>query len=141
MEIIMHPYLSAWLGGVLIGIACVAYLYTTGKVVGVSGMIARLPTTKVSPALWFLLGILLSALLARLFGWVDHNAISLTDNYALLVIAGVLVGVGTRLGSGCTSGHGICGISRLSLRSMVATVTFIAAGMLSVAVMRGWGLL
>ena len=141
MEIIMHPYLSAWLGGVLIGIACVAYLYITGKVVGVSGMIARLPTTKASPALWFLLGILLSALLARLFGWVDHNAISLTDNYALLVIAGVLVGVGTRLGSGCTSGHGICGISRLSLRSMVATVTFIAAGMLSVAVMRGWGLL
>ncbi len=137
----MHPYLSAWLGGVLIGIACVAYLYTTGKVVGISGMIARLPTTKASPALWFLLGILLSALLARLFGWIDHNAISLTDNHVLLVIAGVLVGVGTRLGSGCTSGHGICGISRLSLRSMVATVTFMAAGMLIVAVMRVRGLL
>lgn len=120
----------------MIGTATVGYLHTTGKVVGISGMIATLPKTKISPALFFLIGIGLSALLASMFGWITIDDIILTDSTGLLIIAGVLVGLGTRLGSGCTSGHGICGISRLSLRSVVATLTFMAAGILTMLMMR-----
>lgn len=136
----MHPFLLALLGGVMIGTATVGYLHTTGKVVGISGMIATLPNTKISPALFFLVGIGLSALLASMFGWITIDDIILTDSTGLLIIAGVLVGLGTRLGSGCTSGHGICGISRLSLRSVVATLTFMTAGILTVLMMRLFGI-
>lgn len=137
----MHPFLSALIGGVMIGVATVGYLHTTGKVVGISGMIAILPKTKISPALFFLIGIGLSALLARYFGWVDLAKIQLGSSTALLALAGIFVGIGTRLGSGCTSGHGICGISRLSLRSVVATMTFMITGVLTVLLMRLSGMM
>ncbi|OOS25118.1 YeeE/YedE family protein [Moraxella pluranimalium] len=136
----MHPFLLALLGGMMIGVATVGYLHTTGKVVGISGMIASLPKTKISSALFFLVGIGLSAVLASMFGWIDGDNVILTHSTGLLMIAGMLVGLGTRLGSGCTSGHGICGISRLSRRSIVATLTFMTAGILTVLMMRLFGI-
>ena len=132
----MNDYVSALMGGVLIGIASVGYLYSTGRIVGISGMMATLPKTKVSAALFFLIGIALAALMARAFGLVDLGEIRLTAPAWLLGVAGIFVGIGTRLGSGCTSGHGICGMARLSRRSMAATATFLLTGILTVAVMR-----
>ena len=132
----MNDYVSALMGGVLIGIATVGYLYSTGGIVGISGMMATLPKTKVSAALLFLIGIALAAVMARAFGLVDLGEIRLTAPAWLLGIAGIFVGIGTRLGSGCTSGHGICGMARLSRRSMAATATFLLTGIITVAVMR-----
>ena len=132
----MNDYVSALMGGVLIGIASVGYLYSTGRIVGISGMMATLPKTKASAALFFLIGIALAALMARAFGLVDLGEIRLTAPAWLLGVAGIFVGIGTRLGSGCTSGHGICGMARLSRRSMAATATFLLTGILTVAVMR-----
>lgn len=132
----MNDYVSALVGGVLIGIATVGYLYSTGRIVGISGMMATLPKTKVSAALFFLIGIALAAVMARAFGLVDLGEIRLTAPAWLLGIAGIFVGIGTRLGSGCTSGHGICGMARLSRRSMAATATFLLTGIITVAVMR-----
>ncbi|WP_114800449.1 YeeE/YedE family protein [Moraxella canis] len=132
----MNDYVSALMGGVLIGIATVGYLYSTGRIVGISGMMATLPKTKVSAALFFLIGIALAAVMARAFGLVDLGEIRLTTPAWLLGVAGIFVGIGTRLGSGCTSGHGICGMARLSRRSMAATATFLLTGIITVAVMR-----
>ena len=132
----MNDYVSALMGGVLIGIASVGYLYSTGRIVGISGMMVTLPKTKASAALFFLIGIALAALMARAFGLVDLGEIRLTAPAWLLGVAGIFVGIGTRLGSGCTSGHGICGMARLSRRSMAATATFLLTGILTVAVMR-----
>ena len=132
----MNDYVSALVGGVLIGIATVGYLYSTGRIVGISGMMATLPKTKVSAALFFLIGIALAAVMARAFGLVDLGEIRLIAPAWLLGVAGIFVGIGTRLGSGCTSGHGICGMARLSRRSMAATATFLLTGIITVAVMR-----
>ncbi|OAU96075.1 YeeE/YedE family protein [Moraxella catarrhalis] len=132
----MNDYVSALMGGVLIGIATVGYLYSAGRIVGISGMMATLPKTKVSAALFFLIGIALAAVMSRAFGLVDLGEIRLTAPAWLLGVAGIFVGVGTRLGSGCTSGHGICGMARMSRRSMAATATFLLTGILTVAVMR-----
>ncbi|OAV01129.1 MULTISPECIES: YeeE/YedE family protein [Moraxella] len=133
----MNDYVSALIGGVLIGIATVGYLYSTGRIVGISGMMATLPKTKASAALFFLIGIALAAaLMSRAFGLVDLGEIRLTAPAWLLGVAGIFVGVGTRLGSGCTSGHGICGMARMSRRSMAATATFLLTGILTVAMMR-----
>lgn len=132
----MHDFVYAFIGGALIGLATVGYLYVHGKIAGISGMIAQvlMPQTWVkTPVFWFLLGLLAVPLL---YGSVTTPQIDLSANTGFLLIAGVLVGFGTRLGSGCTSGHGICGMSRLSKRSIVATLTFMTAGVLTVYVMR-----
>ena len=132
----MHDFVYAFIGGALIGLATVGYLYVHGKIAGISGMIAQvlMPQTWVkTPVFWFLLGLLAVPLL---YGSMTTPQIDLSANTGFLLIAGVLVGFGTRLGSGCTSGHGICGMSRLSKRSIVATLTFMAAGVLTVYVMR-----
>ena len=132
----MNDYVSALMGGVLIGVAAIGYLYSTGRIVGISGMMATLPKTKASPTLLFLIGIALAAVMARAFGLVDLGEIRLTAPAWLLGVAGIFVGIGARLGSGCTSGHGICGMARLSRRSMAATATFLLTGIITVAVMR-----
>lgn len=132
----MSTYFLALLGGVMIGIATIGYLFTTGRVVGISGMIANLPSTKASEAAYFLMGIMLSAFFASALGMFDTSTIAMTDNPWQLAIAGLLVGIGTQLGSGCTSGHGVCGNARLSPRSLVATLTFILLGMMTVALVQ-----
>lgn len=123
-------------GGILIGMAAVGYLYVNGRIAGVSGLIAQLLQPKTflgSSALWFLLGLMITPVIYQYF---IKPEIVLNTSPVGLIVAGLLVGFGTRLGSGCTSGHGIYGISRLSLRSMLATMIFIGAGMITVYVVR-----
>jgi len=132
------------MGGVLIGLAAATMLLGLGRIAGVSGMAARATGIADSGAprniaIAFVIGLPLGAfLVARLFGEVQ---VSFPTSLLPLIAGGLLVGFGTRLGSGCTSGHGVCGLSRLSPRSMVATALFIASGFVTVAAMRFGGLL
>ena len=129
-------------GGVLIGCAAALMLLGAGRIAGISGIAARganisQSTLPISSALLFLIGLPLGALAVMLV------ARSSEPSFApplLLAIAGFIVGVGTRLGSGCTSGHGVCGMSRLSPRSLAATAIFMATGILTVAAMNALGL-
>jgi uncharacterized membrane protein YedE/YeeE len=126
---------SALFGGVLIGLSASALLLLHGRIAGISGILAGLfsPTDRGWTAL-FLLGLVGGGLLAAAFGGSVAGVSSAP--VAPLVGAGLLVGFGTRLGGGCTSGHGVCGIGRGSLRSLVATLTFIATGAATVFVVR-----
>ncbi len=126
----------SFVGGLLIGIATVLLLLGIGKIAGVSGIVSKLLSAKQSePWQWlFVFGLLISPLIYQLFATLPP--IEVTSSVPLLVIAGLLVGFGTRLGSGCTSGHGICGNARSSPRSMLATVIFMIAGMITVVIFR-----
>ncbi|WP_394730647.1 YeeE/YedE family protein [Altererythrobacter sp. GH1-8] len=129
-------------GGILIGLAAALMLLGAGRIAGVSGITARATGISdsgmsKSSAWMFLLGLPLgAAIVALASGGLEARFAS----PAVLVIAGLFVGIGTRLGSGCTSGHGVCGVSRLSQRSIVATLTFMAAGIATVAIMNAAGL-
>jgi uncharacterized membrane protein YedE/YeeE len=132
----MHDFtpLASLLGGVLIGLSASAMLLLDGKIAGISGILAGVLKPVKGDTLWrvcFLTGLLAGGLLLKEFlpGAFEFGLIR---PFPLLAIAGLLVGFGTRLGSGCTSGHGVCGISRLSPRSLVATATFIFTGALVV---------
>lgn len=132
----MHNFLLAFIGGLLLGISVVGYLYVNGRIAGISGLIGSLlnrETTFKTPALWFLLGLFVVPFLYRA---ITMPEIELPSSPLLLIIAGLLVGIGTRMGAGCTSGHGICGISRLSGRSFVATLSFMLLGFVTVFVIR-----
>ena len=134
--------LDGLIGGALIGLAAAIMLLTLGRIAGVSGIAAKAAGLGGSGmdrvSAWaFVIGLPLGALVVMLArGGLEPSFAGPVP----LVIAGLLVGVGTRLGSGCTSGHGVCGISRLSGRSIVATITFMAAGIATVAVMNALGL-
>lgn len=132
--------LHGLIGGLLIGLAGAVMLLGLGRIAGVSGIVARasgLGGDMPRLTAWaFLAGLPLGALLiAKTTDW--HQASFASS--PVLIIAGLLVGYGTRLGGGCTSGHGVCGISRLSQRSLVATATFIAAGVATVLLTSGMG--
>lgn len=131
----MNPsFVNALIGGLLIGIAATILLAALGRVMGVSGIVGRLPFA--ADRGWriaILLGMIAGGILYRSLV-ADPFAVG-QGHPALFITAGLLVGFGTRLGNGCTSGHGVCGISRFSLRSIVATVIFILAGMITVGVM------
>lgn len=126
-------------GGVLIGGAAALLLLLTGRIAGVSGMAATAVRIADAGPPWrlavsFVVGLPLGAVVASIF--VRQPNIEVTASAPMLIVAGLLVGFGTRLGNGCTSGHGVCGIGRLSLRSIVATLTFIATAIATVFVMR-----
>lgn len=129
-------------GGLLIGLAAAIMLLGLGRIAGVSGMAARaagIADTGAprNVAIAFILGLPLGAfLIARVIGEVQ---VSFPASIWPLIIGGLLVGYGTRLGSGCTSGHGVCGLSRLSPRSMVATGMFMASGFITVGLLRAGG--
>ncbi len=128
----MNDILYALLGGVILGLAVVGYLFVNGRIAGISGLIAQVLNPKTifkTPALWFMLGLIV---VPFIYGIFKQPKIEMLSSPLTLIIAGLLVGFGTRLGSGCTSGHGICGISRLSKRSIVATMTFMLAGFITV---------
>jgi uncharacterized protein len=128
----MHNFtpLAALFGGILIGVSASAMLLLDGKIAGISGILAGVLKPVKDDSLWricFLAGLLAGGLLLAI---VRPSAFDfgIIRPFPILIIAGLLVGFGTRLGSGCTSGHGVCGVSRLSPRSLVATGTFIASG-------------
>lgn len=132
----MSSIILALVGGSILGISVVGYLYVNGRIAGISGLLAQVLQPKSllnNPAFWFLSGLFIIPFIYQLF---VEPEIVIKSSPLGLIIAGLLVGFGTRLGSGCTSGHGICGISRLSVRSIVATVTFMLAGIVTVFVIR-----
>ncbi len=125
----------SFLGGILIGLAASWLLATTGRTAGVSGIAAGLMAPRPGDWGWrvaFLGGLVAGGL--ALLWWRADAIVAPAAPVTTLAMAGLLVGVGTRIGGGCTSGHGICGLSRLSLRSLVAVLTFIAVAMVTVAV-------
>lgn len=124
-------------GGLLIGVAAAALVLFNGRIAGISGIVAGLLPPRAKGSAWralFVLGLLIAPLLYALVATLP--AVHIDAGYPEIVLAGLLVGVGTRYGAGCTSGHGVCGLSRFSLRSAVATVCFMAAGFLSVYLLR-----
>ena len=129
---------SQWLlslgGGMLAGLSALILMLFNGRVAGISGILAGAMQYKTPWRVLFLLGLGLGAWLALTLGWASMPAFTTLPGWPLVLLAGLLVGVGTRLGNGCTSGHGICGMGRLSLRSIAATLTFMAAGFITVFV-------
>ena len=128
----MHPYLSAALGGILIGLASWLLLAGLGRIAGISGITCSALRELGGPAYWrwaFLLGLILGgALFAQ---WLPAPELP-ARSPLLIVAAGLLVGFGSVRGSGCTSGHGVCGLGRRSLRSLVAVLTFMSSGFITV---------
>ncbi len=128
---------SALAGGVLIGIAAAMFALLNGRIAGISGVIGGLLKPTPGDVAWraaFVVGLLSAPLVYSLFAVLPELHIAAPSG--TLVLAGLLVGIGTRYGSGCTSGHGVCGLSRLSPRSLVATGTFMGAGFVTVYVIR-----
>ncbi len=130
--------ISAAIGGALIGLAAVLLMLFNGRIAGVTGIADGLVNPRTDDRLWriaFIVGLIAAPLAAALVG----HAVPMPQvpaSYAVIAVAGLLVGFGTRLGNGCTSGHGICGIARLSPRSVVATLVFMIAAIVVVALMR-----
>ena len=131
--------ISAIIGGVLIGAASIWLWLSLGRVAGISGIAAQAlanPRRNLWPVL-FVLGLGVGGWLHAAFTGLPARALGGAGELAMLIVAGLLVGFGTRLGSGCTSGHGVCGNARLSRRSISATLTFLAVGMATASVFYG----
>lgn len=136
----MSTYLASLGGGMMIGTSTVMLLLLNGRIAGISGIVARLiQGVGLTTNLAFVLGLMVGPL-AYLLAFGGWPTITITATWPLTIVAGLLVGVGSRMGSGCTSGHGVLGLARLSLRSMVAVATFLSAGVIAVTVLRGIGL-
>lgn len=128
---------SAVIGGAIIGVAAALLALVNGRIAGISGIVGGLLRPRSRDVAWrmaFVAGLLAAPLLYASFTALPTVAID--ASYPVLVVAGLLVGVGTRYGGGCTSGHGVCGISRLSIRSIAATLLFMMAGFATVFVVR-----
>jgi hypothetical protein len=124
-------------GGVILGVASALFILLNGRVLGISGILGGLVKPQRGDTGWriaFVAGLLVAPMLWRLFAQPAEFRID--TGWAVLVVGGLLVGWGTRYGSGCTSGHGVCGLARLSPRSLAATLAFMAAGFATVFVMR-----
>jgi uncharacterized membrane protein YedE/YeeE len=124
-------------GGILLGLASAAFILLNGRILGISGIVGGLFRPRSGDVSWrlsFVLGMLVAPLLYATF--VGLPPVRIDAGWATLLAAGMLVGFGTRYGSGCTSGHGVCGLSRLSPRSLVATLAFMFAGFVTVYLMR-----
>lgn len=136
-------WISGLAGGVLIGLAATLLLGGSGRIAGISGILGEILSRPAKAGAWRWLFI--AGLVAGAFGQqlISGNPVVPREGYPILLLlfGGLLVGIGTRMGSGCTSGHGVCGIARFSPRSIVATVTFVAVAMATVALTRhGLGL-
>lgn len=131
------PY-SALIGGALIGLAAALFALVAGRVLGISGAFAGVAMPQRGDFAWraaLLAGLLAAPLVYRAAGGA-LPPVEITSSPVLLIVAGLLVGIGTRIGAGCTSGHGVCGLARLSPRSIVATATFLITAVATVFVMR-----
>ena len=131
---------SSLSGGIILGVASALFILMNGRVLGISGILGGLLPPKAGDTFWrlaFLAGMFASPWIFLLLAPTEFITTPQIDaDLVMLVIAGLLVGIGTRYGSGCTSGHGVCGLSRMSPRSLVATLSFMAAGFLTVYVVR-----
>ena len=128
---------AALAGGILLGLASAMFILVNGRILGISGIVGGLLRPKAGDALWriaFVLGMLTAPVLYLLV--VGPVPATIDAGWGTVVLAGLLVGVGTRYGSDCTSGHGVCGLSRLSLRSLAATLAFMGAGFVTVFLLR-----
>ena len=130
--------LSAAIGGALIGLSAVLLMLLTGRIAGISGIFGGLLNPDSRDRGWriaFIAGLILAPLLA---GWIGYGMPTpkLPPSWTVIIAAGLLVGFGSRLGGGCTSGHGICGVARLSVRSITATAIFMLAAIMTVAIIR-----
>ena len=128
------PY-SALIGGIIIGLAVVIFFLFNGRLVGISGIAANALNQKEKRIdnILFLVGLIIGPILYALISNKEIN-ISISNSLPLLIVAGLLVGIGTRISGGCTSGHGISGIGRFSLRSIIATITFMVVGIITVLI-------
>ena len=136
-------WIMGLVGGLVIGLATSLYLLGNGRIMGASGIIGGLVDksgwTSAADRIVFLLG-LISAPSIYIFIFDVEADTKATTNVMILILAGLLVGIGTRLANGCTSGHGVCGISRLSVRGITSTIFYIVAGVVSVVLLRNlWG--
>jgi len=134
MNIINFTPISAFIGGLLIGFAAFLFFIFNGRIAGVSSIASDSinKNQNKSDNILFLSGLIIGPILYSLSGKEIESF--LTNSIPLLIFGGLLVGVGTKIGNGCTSGHGVCGISRFSIRSIVATITFILTGMITVLI-------
>jgi uncharacterized protein len=128
------------IGGALIGLSAVMLMLGIGRLAGISGIVSNaMVATDATDRPWrlaFILGLPLGAILVTALGLKDWSNVTFATSTMMTAVAGLFVGVGTTLGSGCTSGHGICGLSRLSYRSIVATATFMATAAATVFIVR-----
>jgi uncharacterized membrane protein YedE/YeeE len=133
MNIVNFTPIPAFTGGLIIGLAVAVFFLLNGRLVGISGIASNALTEKENKFdnLLFLLGLIIAPIIYSIFSNEGVN-ISISNSYVLMIAAGLLVGIGTRVSGGCTSGHGISGIGRFSLRSIVATITFMIVGILTV---------
>jgi len=136
MNIINFTPIAALTGGLLIGLSVALFFILNGRMIGISGIASNFLVSKNNRIenFLFLVGLILGPLIYNLILGKEIN-ISISSSLILLIIGGALVGFGTRLSGGCTSGHGISGISRFSLRSIIATITFMIVGILTVLIM------
>lgn len=133
MNIVNFTPYSALTGGIIIGFAVAIFFYFNGRLVGISGIASNALTEERNRLdnILFLIGLIIGPIIYTLFKQ-EQISISISNSYLLLMFAGLLVGIGTRISGGCTSGHGISGIGRFSVRSIVATITFIIVGIIIV---------
>ena len=134
----MSAYLPSLAGGAMIGLSAAILLLLNGRIAGISGIAGGLLTQLDADAFWrvaFLVGLLLGPLVYRMAFGV-YPIVSFDATWPIAVVGGLLVGFGTRLGSGCTSGHGVCGLARLSRRSFAAVLTFMATAVITVFLVR-----
>lgn len=133
----MTQYLQSLAGGALIGFSAILFLILNGRIAGISGIVGRLAQgTSILINAAFVVGLMLGPVLYMAI-FAEWPAVTITASLPLIAVAGLLVGFGSRMGSGCTSGHGVLGLARLSPRSLAAVITFLATGMITVTLMRG----
>ena len=132
MNIVNFTPYSALTGGIIIGFAVAIFFYFNGRLVGISGIASNALTEKRNKLdnILFLIGLIIGPIIYTLFNQ-EQISISISNSYLLLIFAGLLVGIGTRVSGGCTSGHGISGIGRFSVRSIIATITFMIVGIIT----------
>ena len=133
MNIVNFTPYSALTGGIILGFAVAIFFYFNGRLVGISGIASNALTEERNKLdnILFLIGLIIGPIIYTLFNQ-EQISISISNSYLLLIFAGLLVGIGTRVSGGCTSGHGISGIGRFSVRSIIATITFMIVGIITV---------
>ena len=135
MNIVNFTPVTAFTGGLIIGLAVVIFFLLNGRLVGISGIASNALTSKDNKLdnILFLIGLIIGPIIYSFFSNQSVN-ITISNSYIVMIFAGLLVGVGTRISGGCTSGHGISGIGRFSLRSIIATVSFMTVGIITVLI-------